>query len=116
MINQIFTYIPSYLFLKMKQQTHDKLNVWRTRKKSEPQMGYEPTMIVGSYPIWGSDFFRVLQAFIFILLSLFLSTSLSFKLLLFLFFSFNTAYFIYRSLALALFSGREITGTDSRSL
>ena len=23
----------------MKQQTYDKLNVWRTRKKSEPQMG-----------------------------------------------------------------------------
>ena len=23
----------------MKQQTHDKFNVWRTRKKSEPQMG-----------------------------------------------------------------------------
>ena len=28
--------------LKMKQQTHDKLNVWRTRKKPEPQMGFEP--------------------------------------------------------------------------
>ena len=26
----------------MKQQTHDKLNVWRTRKKSVPQMGFEP--------------------------------------------------------------------------
>ena len=25
----------------MKQQTHDKLNVWRSRKKSEPQMGFE---------------------------------------------------------------------------
>ena len=31
--------------LKMKQQTHDKLNVWRTRKKSEPQMGFEPTTL-----------------------------------------------------------------------
>ena len=30
------------IVLKMKQQTHDKLNVWRTRKKSEPQMGFEP--------------------------------------------------------------------------
>ena len=29
----------------MKQQTHDKLNVWRTRKKSEPQMGFEPTTL-----------------------------------------------------------------------
>ena len=29
----------------MKQQTHDKLNVWRTRKKFEPQMGYEPTTL-----------------------------------------------------------------------
>ena len=26
----------------MKQQTHDKLNIWRTRKKSQPQMGFEP--------------------------------------------------------------------------
>ena len=25
--------------IKMKQQTRDKLNVWRTRKKSESQMG-----------------------------------------------------------------------------
>ena len=24
--------------LKMKQQTYDKLNVWRTRKKSEPYL------------------------------------------------------------------------------
>ena len=32
---------------KMKQQTHDKLNVWRTRKNPSPR--------------WGSDFFRVLQ-------------------------------------------------------
>ena len=23
----------------------DKLNVWRTRKKSEPQMGFEPTTL-----------------------------------------------------------------------
>ena len=30
---------------KMKQQTHDKLNAWRTRKKSEPQMGFEPTTL-----------------------------------------------------------------------
>ena len=30
---------------KMKQQTHDKLNVWRTRKKSEPQMGFAPTIL-----------------------------------------------------------------------
>ena len=45
----------------MKQQTHDKFNVWRTRKKSEPQMGYEPTTLRD--PIWGSDFFRVLQTF-----------------------------------------------------
>ena len=29
----------------MKQQTHEKLNVWRTRKKSEPQMGFEPTTL-----------------------------------------------------------------------
>ena len=29
----------------MKQQTHDKLNIWRTRKKSEPQMGFEPTTL-----------------------------------------------------------------------
>ena len=29
----------------MKQQMHDKLNVWRTRKKSEPQMGFEPTTL-----------------------------------------------------------------------
>ena len=35
--------VPSFRILKMKQQTHDKLNVWRTRKKSEPQMGFEPT-------------------------------------------------------------------------
>ena len=40
--------------LKMKQQTHDKFNVWKTRKKSEPQM---------ELPIWGSDFFRILQTF-----------------------------------------------------
>ena len=26
----------------MKQQAHDKLKVWRTRKNSEPQMGCEP--------------------------------------------------------------------------
>ena len=32
-------------YLKMKQQTHDKLNVWRTRKKSEPKMGFEPTTL-----------------------------------------------------------------------
>ena len=32
-------------YIKMKQQTHDKLNVWRTRKKSEPQMGFEPTTL-----------------------------------------------------------------------
>ena len=30
---------------KMKQQIHDKLNVWRTRKNSEPQMGFEPTTL-----------------------------------------------------------------------
>ena len=24
---------------------HDKLNVWRTRKKSEPQMRFEPTTL-----------------------------------------------------------------------
>ena len=29
----------------MKQQTHDNLNVWRTRKKSEPQMGFESTTL-----------------------------------------------------------------------
>ena len=33
------------IILKMKQQTHDKLNAWRTRKKSEPQMGFEPTTL-----------------------------------------------------------------------
>ena len=33
------------IILKMKQQTHDKLNVWTTRKKSEPQMGFEPTTL-----------------------------------------------------------------------
>ena len=31
--------------LMIKQQTHDKLNFWRTRKKSEPQMGLEPTTL-----------------------------------------------------------------------
>ena len=31
--------------LMMKQQTHYKLNIWRTRKKSEPQMGFEPTTL-----------------------------------------------------------------------
>ena len=31
--------------IKMKQQLHDKLNVRRTRKKSEPQMGFEPTTL-----------------------------------------------------------------------
>ena len=31
--------------LKMKQQTRDTLNVWRTRKKSEPPMGFEPTTL-----------------------------------------------------------------------
>ena len=29
----------------MKQQLHDKLNIRRTRKKSEPQMGFEPTTL-----------------------------------------------------------------------
>ena len=38
-------YIAINTILKMKQQTHDKLNVWRTRKKSEPQMGFEPTTL-----------------------------------------------------------------------
>ena len=33
------------IILKMKQQIHDKLNVWRTRKKPEPQMGFEPTTL-----------------------------------------------------------------------
>ena len=28
--------------MQMKQQIHDKLNVWRTRKKSQPQMRFEP--------------------------------------------------------------------------
>ena len=31
--------------LKLKQRTHDKLNVWRTRKKYELQMGFEPTTL-----------------------------------------------------------------------
>ena len=31
--------------LMMKQQLHDKLNVRRFRKKSESQMGFEPTLI-----------------------------------------------------------------------
>ena len=41
----------------MKQQTHDKLNVWRTRKKSEPHMGFEPTTLcdlVGCSNYWAS--------------------------------------------------------------
>ena len=33
------------IYFQMKQQTHGKLNVWRTRKKSEPQMGFEPTTL-----------------------------------------------------------------------
>ena len=33
------------MYKKMKQQTHDKLNLWRTRKRSEPQMGFEPTTL-----------------------------------------------------------------------
>ena len=35
-------FFSGFFFPKMKQQTHDKLNVWRTRKKSESQMGFEP--------------------------------------------------------------------------
>ena len=38
-------YIAINTILKMKQQTHDKLNVWRTWKKCEPQMGFEPTTL-----------------------------------------------------------------------
>ena len=38
-------YVLVTILLKMKQQTHDKLNVWRTRKKSEPQMGYDFTIV-----------------------------------------------------------------------
>ena len=44
--NQKFIKLVNSVFIsKMKQQTHDKLNVWRTRKKSEPQMGFEPTTL-----------------------------------------------------------------------
>ena len=46
-----------YSILKMKQQSHDKLNVWRTRKKSEPQMGFEPTTrrdLVGCSNHWAT--------------------------------------------------------------
>ena len=34
-----------YIKDEIKQQTRDKLNVWRIRKKSEPQMGFEPTTL-----------------------------------------------------------------------
>ena len=45
----------------MKQQQHD-INLRKTRKKkSESQTGFEPTtlrdLVVGSNPIWDSDFF-----------------------------------------------------------
>ena len=45
--------------LKMKEQIHDKLNVWRTRKKSEPQMGFEPTTLldlVGRSNHWATGY------------------------------------------------------------
>ena len=41
----------------MKQQLHDKLNVRRTRKKSEPQIGFEPTILrdlVGCSSHWAT--------------------------------------------------------------
>ena len=47
---------------KMKQQTHDKLNVGWTRKKSEPQMGLEPTTLhdlVGCSNHWATGDFMV---------------------------------------------------------
>ena len=46
----------------MKQQIHDKLNVWRTRKKSDPQMGFEPTILrdlVGCSNYWATGDFMV---------------------------------------------------------
>ena len=52
------TNLQSEYILKMKQQTHDKLNVWRTRKKSEPQMGFEPTTLRETHKL-----IRVLQTF-----------------------------------------------------
>ena len=30
---------------KINKNNFDKLNAWRTRKKSEPQMGFEPTTL-----------------------------------------------------------------------
>ena len=40
-------YIMTVPILKYRNiiRKHDKLNVWRTRKKSEPQMGFEATTI-----------------------------------------------------------------------
>ena len=57
-----------------------------------------------------------IYSFIFIPLSLFLSTSQSFKLLFFVPSFFNTAYCIYRSLVPALYSGKEKTGINCCSL
>ena len=43
--------------LKMKQQQHD-INLRRTRKKNpSPRWDLNPRRVVGSNPIWDSDFF-----------------------------------------------------------
>ena len=69
--NQLINYIEKHKIIFQFQ--YDKLNVWRTRKKSEPQMGFEPTTLrdlVGCSNHWATgdsmvskDFFRVLQTF-----------------------------------------------------